>query len=640
MKIFGKLFQKIVFLVLFMSLVTPTSSSFAQNDSDIIPGRYIVLLKETESSLVIAQSLGLTRTQTYENVFNGMTITASEEEISQLEKDPRVIAIEPDRIVRAFVQTLPTGINRAEADLNPISKIDGTDERADVDIAILDTGILRNHPDLNLFQFANFAIGSVDDDKHGHGTHVAGIAAAKDNDVGVVGMAPGARLWAIKVLGDTGQGSLSDIIKGIDYVTQHADEIEVANMSLGGEFSSTIFDTAISNSIKSGVVYVVAAGNDRRDAATYSPAKHPQVIAVSAIADSDGKPGGMGTQTRFGKDDSFASFSNFGSVVDIAASGVDILSTYKDSSYATLSGTSMASPHVAGAAGLYIIENGRDLNNDDTVNESDVAMVRQGLINNGIAQTDPNGFSGDPDTFAERLVSVAPTFQTDFSLSIEPASIVMNTDDSKDANVTVASINGFVGTVNLVASSTPDVSATLSPDSISIGPSDKQKTSILTIHSGNSAGNFNVNVTGKSVDGIISHSDSIDVMVNSGGGCLIATATYGSELSSQVQMLRETRDNTVLRTQSGAAFMIAFNQFYYSFAPTVADWERQNPIFKEIVKVAITPLITTLSILNYIGIDSETEMLGYGIGLILLNVGIYFAAPVFVITKFKHFFRK
>ena len=115
------------------------------------------------------------------------------------------------------------------------------------------------------------------------------------------------------------------------------------------------------------------------------------------------------------------------------------------------------------------------------------------------------------------------------------------------------------------------------------------------------------------------------------GGCLIATAAFGSELAPQVQYLRELRDNTVLGTQSGASFMTAFNSFYYSFSPTVADWERQNPVFKEAVKISITPLITTLSILQFVDIGSEEEMLGYGIGLILLNVGMYLLAPVFVI---------
>jgi len=120
-----------------------------------------------------------------------------------------------------------------------------------------------------------------------------------------------------------------------------------------------------------------------------------------------------------------------------------------------------------------------------------------------------------------------------------------------------------------------------------------------------------------------------------GGGCLISTATYGSELAPQVQMLREIRDNSLLTTSTGSAFMTGFNTLYYSFSPTIADWERQSPIFQEAVKISITPLITSLSILNYVDMDSEAEVLGYGIGIILLNIGMYFVAPAAIILRLK-----
>ena len=121
-----------------------------------------------------------------------------------------------------------------------------------------------------------------------------------------------------------------------------------------------------------------------------------------------------------------------------------------------------------------------------------------------------------------------------------------------------------------------------------------------------------------------------------GGGCLIATAAYGSEMAPQVQFLRELRDNTVLQTQSGTSFMTGFNQFYYSFSPAVADYERENPMFKEVVKVTLTPLLTSLTLLNYVDTDTEEEMLGYGIGVILLNIGMYFVAPAAVIIAIKN----
>ena len=119
------------------------------------------------------------------------------------------------------------------------------------------------------------------------------------------------------------------------------------------------------------------------------------------------------------------------------------------------------------------------------------------------------------------------------------------------------------------------------------------------------------------------------------GGCLIATATFGSEMAPQVQFLREIRDNTVLQTESGTSFMTGFNHFYYSFSPAVADYERENPVFKESVKLAITPLLASLTLLQYADIDSEPEMLGYGISIILLNIGIYFIIPSVVIIKIK-----
>ena len=133
------------------------------------------------------------------------------------------------------------------------------------------------------------------------------------------------------------------------------------------------------------------------------------------------------------------------------------------------------------------------------------------------------------------------------------------------------------------------------------------------------------------LDIIVTEYSEIKSNESNGGGCLIATAAFGSELTSQVQFLREIRDNTILQTQSGLVFMNGFNQFYYLFSPAIADYERENPIFKEVVKTTLTPLLTSLVLLNYADIDSEHEMLGYGIGIILLNIGMYFVVPTTLI---------
>jgi subtilisin family serine protease len=205
--------------------------------------------------------------------------------------------------------------------------------------------------------------GSSFNDDNGHGTHVAGIAAARDDTDGVVGVAPGARLWAVKVLNSAGSGSTSQIVCGIDWVTARASTIEVANMSLGGQspfgsFSgcSSSFDPmhpAICRSVAAGVTYAVAAGNSAANANGFVPATYSAVITVSALADFNGQPGGGAPATcRADEDDTFANFSSFGADVDLIAPGVCILSTYPGG-FNTLSGTSMASPHVAGAAALY-----------------------------------------------------------------------------------------------------------------------------------------------------------------------------------------------------------------------------------------------------------------------------------------------
>jgi sugar lactone lactonase YvrE len=129
-------------------------------------------------------------------------------------------------------------------------------------------------------------------------------------------------------------------------------------------------------------------------------------------------------------------------------------------------------------------------------------------------------------------------------------------------------------------------------------------------------------------------------VTGSGGGCLIATAAFGSEMAPQIQSLRELRDNIILQTESGTSFMTGFNQFYYSFSPVIADYERENPVFKEVVKLTLTPLLTSLTLLQYADIDSESEMLGYGISVILLNIGMYFVAPAVLIMKIRTSYNK
>jgi len=163
-----------------------------------------------------------------------------------------------------------------------------------------------------------------------------------------------------------------------------------------------------------------------------------------------------------------------------------------------------------------------------------------------------------------------------------------------------------------------------------------EKISFITLNF-TGLGNNKLEIIGTTyLDGLIEENklESTESNSNEGGGCLIATATYGSELAPQIQQLRELRDNSLLQSQSGTIFMNSFNDFYYSFSPMVADYERENPVFKEAVKVLITPMISSLSILNHVDMNSESKVIGYGISLILLNIGIYFVAPVIIMAQF------
>ena len=344
---------------------------------EIIPGEYIVVLKENgllkkifgapEPKIKeIARAYALSPVLVYSSVFKGFSAKISKEVVEELKKDPRVLMVSQNRKVRAFafqpVQVIPNGVKRLKADQASL-------KGKGVEVAIIDTGISINHPDLKdrILGGKNCLSSASFEDDNGHGTHVAGTVAASNNDLGVVGVAPEAKLWGVKVLSSTG-GSWQSVICGIDFVTSMAPvnggNVKVANMSLGGLGSSDnncgrdnsdALHNAICNSKEAGVTYVVAAGNDAFKAEEFVPAAYDDaVITVSALSDSDGLPGSLGLVTKNGSDDSFATFSNFGSVVDLAAPGTNILSTWLGDGYKSIDGTSMASPHVAGAAALYI----------------------------------------------------------------------------------------------------------------------------------------------------------------------------------------------------------------------------------------------------------------------------------------------
>ncbi len=395
-----KQFLKYGFVVLAVAVVFFARGAWQSNaahSGDKIPGQYIVVLKDNvpsaddaENGVILKYHAG--RFASFRHALKGFAATVSADQVDALRNDPRVAYVAEDRIVsiadaedrnggadvegvhsaarssytRTLSQVIPTGISR----INAAHK---SNKGAGVGVAIIDTGIQLNHPDLQANIVANTTCVSgttSGNDDNGHGTHVAGIVAALDNTIGVVGVAPQAKLAAVKVLNKNGSGTWSSVICGIDWVTAHAAQynIKVANMSLGGTGTSDTncgatnndpLHAAICRSVTAGVTYAVAAGNSAANVNSFVPAAYPEVIAVSALADSNGKACGMGSATPYGADDTLATFSNFATASGdlarlIAAPGVNIYSTYRGSTYATLSGTSMASPHVTGAATLYV----------------------------------------------------------------------------------------------------------------------------------------------------------------------------------------------------------------------------------------------------------------------------------------------
>jgi subtilisin len=400
------LLAAVVGLVLLPSRPTAAQVQARQPGFGVAVPRYIVVLKQDAGELAqaadqLAREHGLTLGLLYRRVLRGFVATVPASRLAALRRDPRVAYVERDQPFRAFAAfPIPTGVDRVDADVSATAKIDDVDEPLDVDIAILDSGIQRDHPDLNVVGGRNFAtLGEPDDqydDLNGHGTHVAGTVAARDNgpnegDIHVVGVAPGARLWAVRVLDRNGSSFTSWVIAGVDWVTDTSQHppFAVANMSLGGGNSRALND-AVAASVASGVTYAVAAGNDARDCRNTSPANStsPGVITVSALEDTNGRPGGGSPFEAFdARDDTFASFSNFGAGedgVDIMAPGVAILSTWPGGRYHLLSGTSMATPHVTGAAALYILRHG-----------GSPADVKSAILAAAMPANSPDGYTGD-----------------------------------------------------------------------------------------------------------------------------------------------------------------------------------------------------------------------------------------------------
>ena len=376
--------------VLVMALAPVGLSLTSTANSAGAPGRYIVVLNDSANADAVANratGLGATVNSLLGSI-NTLVVSLSQGRVGSLQRDPRVAFVTPDRPVKLLDNAagtgatggVPTGVLRIGA--APVAGVATVEKKAAV--AVVDTGIMPR-ADLNVvggFDCANDLLGDLlggsggkTKDNNGHGTHVAGTVAARDTGQGVVGVSPGTPLYAVRVFSSFGAGSLSNVICGLNWVAENAaaNNIKVVNMSLGGEGTDDgqcgttdkdAFHAAVCRVTASGVTVVVAAGNSKEDLSKSVPANYDEVLSVTAMADFDGKPGGLFASTTGttatascaakSQDDVAATFSNFAvpgapdAAHVIAAPGVCITSTWNDGKFKQISGTSMASPHVAG----------------------------------------------------------------------------------------------------------------------------------------------------------------------------------------------------------------------------------------------------------------------------------------------------
>ena len=344
-------------MALLLALVAATTLlaagvAFTQVPASGDSHRYIVVLEDnvdSPSRVVngIDQQQDLEVGFVYSNALKGFSATIPDEHLAAVRADPRVAYVERDRAVHAVKQVLPWGIDRIDADASSARAGNGKGRISGVHVYVIDSGVDASHADLKVVGHVNFR-GGPNTDCDGHGTHVAGTLAAKDNDRNVVGAAPGAPLTGVKVLDCIGEGTTSTVLEGIDWVTANATKPAVANLSFAGP-ASQVLDAAVRESVDSGVFYSVAAGNDGRDACNYSPAR----------AGAGKRGGGVVTTAATTSSGAELSYSNHGRCVDIWAPGAKILSTRRGGGTSRMSGTSMAAPHVGGAGALYLLSKPR-----------------------------------------------------------------------------------------------------------------------------------------------------------------------------------------------------------------------------------------------------------------------------------------
>jgi hypothetical protein len=522
--------RKIISWPIIVAIILTLASVSATSPSGMV--RVIIVFKERQD-IALVRNLGGEMVVAY-RIIPGVAARVPERALEELRRNPAVAYVELDGIVHATGQQVPWGVARIGA-----PSVWSSSTGAGIKVAILDTGIQYDHPDLAANIKGGISVVGEENntdpakwnDGHGHGTHVAGIVAAVNDNTGVVGVAPAAWLYAVKVLADDGKGYISDVIEGIDWCVQN--EMRVLNMSLGTANDVLAFKEACDKAYADGILLIAAAGNEDDNGVLY-PAKYESVIAVAAADEYDNVP----------------SWSSRGPEVELAAPGVNVLSTYKGSAYAWADGTSMASPHVSGTAALVWAKN-LGLTNIQVRSvlqqtAFDLGPVgKDNLYGYGLVMVPKYGID----------ISISPKYQTD----LKGATL--------NFTVAVANVGNASDNYDLSVNDSLGWSLSVSPSSLAV-PAGENRTSTLSVTIPDNAMSSSDNIT-------VTASSQTDNTVSDSDSCIAKLIEERADFS--LVTLYEVCLNADLQLENGSKLVIKFYTYDDEYQCENVVWGGTTP---------------------------------------------------------------
>ncbi len=585
------IYRIILTSLILLLIVTPFGQLSAQESKDMV--RVLISFRDSHRAQreQIINGLGGNLKRDLRIVPAAVAVIPREA-MTSLRVSSSIFSIVEDTKVHTLAETLPWGVDHIDADI-----VQAYSKGAGVRVAVLDTGIDLDHPDLNVVNNVTFiSHTSSGDDDHGHGTHVAGIIAAEDNDTGVIGVAPDAELFAVKVLDKYGDGYASDIISGIEWAIDN--NVQIINMSFGAESVPVELEEACDAALDAGIVLVAGAGNTGDASGTgdnvLCPARYDSVIAVASTNPSDIR----------------ADDSSTGPTVELSAPGVNILSTFNNGGYVYGSGTSMASPHVAGIAALIIASGIADGNSNGLINDE----VRQTLQDTADDLGDP----GRDSLYGFGLVDAdeaAPAANQIPVANGGPDQSVTDSDDNGYEIVTLSGSLSYDPDGNITSYEWEEGISFLGNETILMGNftvADSPHLVTLTVTDNEDATDTDyITVTVWDSSGPPTPTptpvptDTPPPTINT--DCFIATAASGNpDNDASVQTLRSFRDNNLLNNSVGSSLV----NTYYDVSPPVAEFIDDHPALKPAVRIGLLPSVGISDAANGMALPTKIVLLG------------------------------